>query len=156
MNTGGISIVRCLSSMSYIPVWPHALQAYWICLFTLVAFLWILWDFFLCRIAASNNRNVPFFSTYFEFFLIFFLARTWSQDWLAEGTVAILFHSFFRWWRTDFPSPITESGGSCLYPTIVTPRAGHAPLLLLPNSWFLLTQDLIWSLVQRKCLLIRK
>lgn len=70
--------------------------------------------------------------------------------------MAILFNSFFRGGRTDFQSLIPESGVSCLYPVIVTPEAGHAHLLLLSNVRFLLTEDHIWSLVQRKCLLIRK
>lgn len=70
--------------------------------------------------------------------------------------MAILFGSFLRGGRTDLQCLITESGVSCLYPTIVTPEAGCAHWLLSPNTRFLWTEDHIWSLVQRKCLLIRK
>lgn len=70
--------------------------------------------------------------------------------------MAILFDYFFRGGRTDFESLTPESGVSCLHPTIVTPEAGCARWLLSPNTRFLLTEDHIWSLVQRKCPLIRK
>lgn len=69
--------------------------------------------------------------------------------------MAILVDSFFRGARTDFESLITVSGVSCLYTMIVTPEAECVHLLCYPTQ-FLLREDHIWSLVQRKCLLIRK
>lgn len=72
----------------------------------------------LYRITAAKNRTVSFFSTYFwvlsiSFSCLIALARTQTQYWLAEVTVAILLDFLFGG-RGHFQSLIIESGVSCL------------------------------------------